>query len=165
MVERKYETYGYNKEGSYFQVYKQLEKKGRAVSLKTYRAILDDFAKYMCDVLVEEGVINLPERLGVLRIVGKKKIPKIKDGKVSNMLIDWNGTFKLWKEDDEARENKQFIYFFNEHTNGVFYSARWYNRTVPLKNKFYYRFKMVPTLRKKLYNAIMNGKKYIIVNG
>jgi hypothetical protein len=72
-----------------------------------------DFMRKYWDATAEGDIITFPRNLGAVQV---------KEGKTpygtEHMRIDWVSTKKFWKENPEAKQNKQFLYFDNLHTEG-----------------------------------------------
>ena len=156
LKENKKSYYGFNDAVSYYKKnYKNI------VDVKTYKEISIGFLKFLGDKLLDKGEILLPEKLGFIRIYGKKPKMRIKeDNKINGLAIDWKATKEFWAE--EGMDANQYVYFMNEHTNGVRYKTVWYNSSFVVKNKNNYKFILCRAMKKSLANTIRNGKEYII---
>lgn len=132
------------------------------VDVKKYIEIVSEFLKYIVCVLFEKGTVILPEKLGVLHIIGKKLKATTEDGKIKGLAPDWDKTKKLWAIDQQAKDNKQIVYHFNEETNGIRYRIVWAKTKVLVSNKTLYDLKFTRTNKRFLSALIKTGKEYLI---
>ena len=130
--------------------------------VNTYIAIINGFMKFFTAKLFDTGGVMLPERLGNLQIVGRKVKVKIEDGEIKGLAPDWANTKKLWKEDEEAKANKQLVYHFNEHTNYVRYRLFWSKARALVTNKTLYSLVLTRTNKRAVSKLIKAGKEYLI---
>lgn len=132
---------------------------------KTYLRVISEFMTFIMDRVFEGYEVHLPARLGVFSIVGKKIRPKINsEGEIDNLAPDWVATKKLWESNPEARENKQLVYHFNEHSEGIRYKLLWSKLNVNVKNKSAYTFKLSRANKRKINSLISEGKEYLVLN-
>lgn len=134
------------------------------VSLAVYLDIVSQFSKYMINLLVDNEYIRLPERVGVMYFGGKKTKPHInkENGNIEGLTPNWKETNKLWKKSPEAKEKKEIIFYFNEHTNGVRYKLFWSKKNVYIRNKDFYSFKLARANKKLFSKKINEGKEFIV---
>ena len=144
----------YNLRDSY-RVYKKISKK--PIDTIKYLKVVNLFMKFLISTLLETGEIVLPERLGRLEIGGKKIKVRVEEGKIKGLAPDWIKTKELWNSNLEAREKKEIIYHFNEHTNGVRYSVKWSKNRVLVENKTLYDFILTRTNKRNLSKLIKNN--------
>lgn len=113
------------------------------VEYKTFRAILNDYFKYLRDQLIEEGKeIKLPCRLGTLAIVKHK--PKEYTGK--SLRIDYAASKKYNK----------MIFHLNEETNGFKYRYYWNKQNMLTQNKTKYQLIMTRANKRRLAYILKN---------
>jgi hypothetical protein len=127
-----------------------------------YYPVLSLFMKYITDKLLKEGYIKIPCGLGTIRIVGRKLNIRFENNRILGAAPDWGETNRLWERDKEAKNKKQIVYFFNEHTNGIVYSFKWYRKGKYLPNKTIYDFRPSRNLKKRLQKEILNGREYTL---
>jgi hypothetical protein len=132
------------------------------INITQYVQIINQFMKFLINKLFEKGQVTLPEKLGTLQIIGKKVKVKIEDGQIKGLAPDWVKTKELWESDEEAKNNKQLVYHFNEQTNGIRYRFFWSKNRVLVSNKTLYNIKMTRTNKRTLSQLVKNGKEYII---
>jgi hypothetical protein len=149
----------YNSRDSYI-VYKNMS--DNPINITQYVQIINQFMKFLINKLFEKGQVTLPEKLGTLQIIGKKVKVKIEDGQIKGLAPDWVKTKELWESDEEAKNNKQLVYHFNEQTNGIRYRFFWSKNRVLVSNKTLYNIKMTRTNKRTLSQLVKNGKEYII---
>ena len=89
-----------------------------------------------------------------------KKIPiKIRfnpDGSLctKGLRADWKSTKDLWAIDPEAKENKQLVFHFNEHTDRYNLKFFYDKRTSHMKNQTAYQFKVMRKWSRLLNKAV-----------
>ena len=149
----------YNTRDSYV-VYKNMS--DNPINISEYVQIINQFMKFLILKLLSTGEIILPERLGRLSIFGKKVNVRIEDGEIKGLAPDWVKTKQLWDSDEEAKNNKQLVYHFNEETNGIRYKFAWSKNRVLVSNKTLYNLRMTRTNKRALSNLVKEGKEYLI---
>ena len=124
------------------------------LSESQYFAIVRQINLLLVQDLLEQKDIIFPYSMGRLEV--RKSIPKvyIEDGKVkSTYPIDWDGTLKLWYEDQESRENKTILKKKEREVFRIMYnkSKAFYT------NKNYFEFKVNRALKLALRDVIRQG--------
>lgn len=144
--------------------YQETEK--NPIDTKEFRRIVNGFHQFLADKIIAGETVRLPERLGEIKIVGRKVTPKIdpETGNVIGLAPDWGETRKLWEKCPQCEEEKQLVYHLNEHTNGIRYKVVWSKIGVFLHNRDFYAFTAVRSLKRTLKKAIDEGKEYFIGN-
>lgn len=144
-----------------YQLYK--EEVENPVKVDEYIAINEEFMEFIVNRLLDGHMIKLPEGLGTLEFVGKKIKPVLdENGNIKGLSPNWGATNKYWKENPQAKERKEVIYHFNEHTNGVRYKMYWSKKHVFIQNKDFYSFVLSRENKHKFNNAILNGSEFLI---
>lgn len=151
----------YNTRDSYV-VYKNMSV--NPINISEYVQIINQFMKFLILKLLSTGEIILPERLGRLSIFGKKVNVRIENGEIKGLAPDWVKTKQLWDSDEEAKNNKQLVYHFNEETNGIRYKFFWSKNRVLVSNKTLYNLRMTRSNKRELSRLVREGKEYLIVN-
>ena len=149
----------YNTRDSYV-VYKNMSV--NPINISQYVQIINHFMKFLSSKLLSTGEINIPERLGKLSIFGKKVNVRIEDGEIKGLAPDWVKTKQLWESDEEAKNNKQLVYHFNEETNGIRYKFFWSKNRVLVSNKTLYNLRMTRSNKRELSKLVREGKEYLI---
>ena len=149
----------YNTRDSYV-VYKNMSV--NPINISQYVQIINQFMKFLILKLLSTGEIILPERLGRLSIFGKKVNVRIEDGEIKGLAPDWVKTKQLWDSDEEAKNNKQLVYHFNEETNGIRYKFFWSKNRVLVSNKTLYNLRMTRSNKRELSRLVREGKEYLI---
>ena len=149
----------YNTRDSYV-VYKNMS--DNPINISEYVQIINQFMKFLILKLLSTGEIILPERLGRLSIFGKKVNVRIEDGEIKGLAPDWVKTKQLWDSDEEAKNNKQLVYHFNEETNGIRYKFAWSKNRVLVSNKTLYNLRMTRSNKRELSRLVKNNKEYLI---
>lgn len=124
------------------------------LSESQYFAIVRQTNLLLVQELLDQKDIIFPYSMGRLEV--RKSIPKvyIEDGKVkSTYPIDWDGTLKLWYEDQESRENKTILKKKEREVFRIMYnkSKAFYT------NKNYFEFKVNRALKLALRDVIRQG--------
>lgn len=124
------------------------------LSESQYFAIVRQTNLLLTQELLEQKDIVFPYSMGRLEV--RKSTPKvyIEDGKVkSTYPIDWDGTLKLWYEDQESRENKTILKKKEREVFRIMYnkSKAFYT------NKNYFEFKVNRALKLALRDVIRQG--------
>lgn len=124
------------------------------LSESQYFAIVRQTNLLLTQELLGQKDIVFPYSMGRLEV--RKSIPKvyIEDGKVkSTYPIDWDGTLKLWYEDQESRENKTILKKKEREIFRIMYnkSKAFYT------NKNYFEFKVNRALKLALRDVVRQG--------
>lgn len=124
------------------------------LSESQYFTIVRQTNLLLAQELLEQKDIVFPYSMGRLEV--RKSTPKvyIEDGKVkSTYPIDWDGTLKLWYEDQESRENKTILKKKEREVFRIMYnkSKAFYT------NKNYFEFKVNRALKLALRDVIRQG--------
>lgn len=139
------------------------KKEEEPLSRKDYLLICNKFNKFLADKILEGNSVVLPERLGILEIMGnEQKISIDENGNVRGTSPDWNKTLRLWEENPELKEKRVIIYYTNEETNKIVYKIRWKKERVYLHSKIYYNFVPRRWVKRELAKLIKSGKEYTI---
>lgn len=130
------------------------------VSRATYGKIIKEVHKEIARKILEEAVTyKMPAGLPTIRIKKyKRKIKFLENGSVDPkaLAINWQLTRKLWSDNPKAKEEKRFVYFVNDHTDG--YSAMFvvdkYRATLP--NLGPYKFKASRKNNRRIAEILLN---------
>lgn len=134
------------------------------VTKSTYVKIVNEFFKYMMNLIFQGVHIKLPYVTGSIMIKGTKVKPKLVDGEITGVAPDWVKTKALWERDPIAKLAKKVIYQFNEHTNGVRYKIAWVKFNCKLENKSFYSLIFSRTNKRDVHKMILTGKEYYVKN-
>jgi len=137
------------------------------VHISIYMKIATGFMKFLAKKIVAGFQVQLgnAHSLGVFAVVGKKVRVKIDEetGKVRGLMVNWKATNELWASNPELRR-KEYVYYTNDHTNGVKYNLVWWKTNMNIGNKHLYSFTFCKPLRKELSASINEGKEYLVYN-
>ena len=114
-----------------------------------YFAIIRKVNKYLAEEFCKKGEIVFPHKMGRLAVKLKPVRTWIDDtGKVvTTRLVDWDKTWDLWYENEEARKNKYLVYRQeNKNVASIVYDKH----AAVYKNKYYYDFRVCRELKTKL---------------
>lgn len=116
------------------------------VDLKTYKAIVTDYFKYIRDqIMLQCKEFKLPCRLGTLQII--KHQPK--EFTKKSLRWDWKATKELGKP----------IFLLNEHSDGWKFRFHWSKKGCLLTNKGKYQFIASRKNKRDLCVIIKNNEK------
>ena len=124
----------------YFKFYRRNREKGSkwAISEKNYYALLRQVNQILATELIEKGKLELPYKMGVVEY---RKLPynvhQNKSGRyVSNAKVNWDKTFELWYNDEQAYKDKILI---KHETDGIAKNLYIKNKA-DYPNKCFYTF-------------------------
>lgn len=136
-----------------------------SVDIKVYLEIASEFMKFIMKKVFDGFEVKLPARLGSFQIIGRKVKPKLnEEGEIANLAPDWVKTKALWESNPKAKLNKELVYCFNEHTNGVRYKFLWSKKNVNVINKGIYSIKFSRANKRKINELVKQGKEYMVIN-
>ena len=116
------------------------------IDMKTYKAIITDYLKYIRDQIMQEcKEFKLPCRLGTLSII--KHRPKEFSNR--SLRFDWKAT----------KETGKAVYLLNEHSNYFKYRFHWSKKYCLLTNKTRYQFVATRENKRNLAQIIFNKLK------
>lgn len=134
--------------------------------VKEYIYIVNGFFKFLIGKVLAGKIVRLPINMGTLRIVGTKVKPRLNDkGNIEGLAPSWGKTWELWNRKPEAKENKEVVFCFNEHSNGLRFRYIWSKKSVALKNKTVYALKMSRPNKRAVYKIAHEngGANFLIV--
>lgn len=113
------------------------------IDYNTYRAIINDYFKYLQKQLIEEGKrIKLPYRMGTLQIIKSK--PKHLDKR--SLRIDYQAT----------KQTGKLIFLLNEHSDFFKYRFLWSKVDMMVPNKSKYQLVATRANKRRLAGIIKN---------
>lgn len=134
------------------------------VGIKDYVLIINEFFKFVMELVLQGEEVRLPNGAGTVSIRGKKKKIRLdEEGKPINTAPNWQLTKKLWEKDPEAKAAGKKIYCLNEHTNGIRYTIHWCKVGVQYENQRIYALQFTKTNKRDTSSSIMAGKEYAVV--
>lgn len=147
----------------------------KPLKLNPYLNIIHAFIKFVMKKVCEGYIVNLGARLGYIGVRGKKAIPVINDaGEIKGVAPNWGKTKAFWLEKAKEmgisfeeylkqvpKEQRQLIYCFNEHSNGLIYSIHWYKKKAVIANKMFYNLKFSRDNKRTVSKLAFEGKEYI----
>lgn len=120
------------------------------------------FNKFLMKKVQEGHEVTFPQRLGFLRITGKKQKAKIDDnGNISGLSPNWRKTKELWDSCEECKEKKQLVYNTNEHSSGVRYRYTWSKNRSFVQNKLLYTLVMSRENKREVHRRVLEGQEYV----
>lgn len=107
-----------------------------------FKDIIDTAGTVIGDILLEDGEIKLPSRLGVINI--RKFHPKGKGAGFVQQL-----------DKHKSRQQKKAVYQFNDHTGGFIYRFFWNKKVCKgIADKNMWVFKAIRSLKRKLAQVL-----------
>lgn len=141
-------------------VYNRIIKMYPNITKKQVNLILTMYYDMCVDDLVEGNDIELPSRLGTLKL-NKRKCAVTFDeetGQIINTFpVNIAESIKLWKDKPELR-GKKFVRYTNEHSKNYTFGLSYGLRTALFTNKQVYSFMYSKGVKKKLKNSIYENK-------
>lgn len=147
-----------------YKYYKKTNK--NPVDKVTYLRIVGGFILYIMKKVFQGYEVDLSggDSLGKIALRGSKLTPFVNDeGQVRGLAINWKDTLALWKENPDAKENKEYIYHFNEHSNGITYCLQWYKHKASLGNKSYYSLIFSRRNKRTVPKLIKDENEFFVV--
>lgn len=130
---------------------------------EVYLKIAGGFMAFMMKKVFEGHDVKLGsgDTLGAIGVRGSRVQPRIdEEGNLKGLAPDWGTTNKLWRENEQARENRTIIFYTNDHTGGIRYNLVWYKGRMRWQNKLLYMLTFSKTNRRMLSEHILNGREY-----
>lgn len=150
---------------SFNTAYVEYKKQGK-LDLQTFISLNNAFAKFMMNLILEGEILQLPSKLGIFQVIGKKiKISVNDDGSINGATVNWGETNKLWETCEKCKNKNQLVYHFNEHSEGIRYRFVWSRNNMHMMNKNCYTFVPARRNKKLLYEKVIEGKEYQLVEG
>jgi hypothetical protein len=141
----------------------QIEKGLPVIDESVFRKILKYHNSEICKSIVENSdEFRMPYRLGYIRIRKYKTRLKLDaDGKLitSHLKPDWKATKELWRNNEEAKENKKIVYHTNKHTGSFYFKWFWDKRTCNIRNSSVYSILMSRANKRSIAQAVKNNEK------
>lgn len=130
--------------------------------MKVYVSIVNGYMKRLTKYLLDGYDVRLGAKMGVLGIRGRRLTATIgEDGKIKGLPIDWKATMEYWKKYPEKQAEKEYVFHFNEHSDGLTYKMVWFQAKSLFKNKFLYAFKFATGNKRALGRRIKAGQEYL----
>lgn len=120
-----------------------------------YFSIIRKINLHLVDELLLGHDVRLPKSMGTVEIRKYDRRVRVgKDGKIhTNLSIDWDGTLKLWYEDEEAFKNKTLVRIEENEIFKIYYNRE----SATYNNKSYYEFLFNKDLKIRLKQRIKEG--------
>lgn len=133
------------------------------VGIKDYVIIVNEFFKFIMQLVINGEEVKLPNGAGTIKIQGKqKKVVINEDGTIKGAAPNWNETKKLWLRNPQAKIDKKIIYCLNEHTNGIRYTIHWCKINVAYIHQQLYSLQFTKTNKRDVHKSIVDGKEYTV---
>lgn len=140
-----------------YKYYRKNKPKGKEyiLSESQYFSIIRQVNNILADEIAKGNEVKLPYRMGTIEVRKYEKSVKIdKDGKVvTNLPVDWDGTLKLWYEDEEAFKNRTLLRLDEQEIYKIVYNKVNAN----FNNRSFYEIVFNKDLRLKLKHNIKQG--------
>lgn len=118
------------------------------------RKVVSHIGKFAQEKILEGFELQLPLRLGSIKISCRQLDIKYNDGKI-NLPINWKATKEYFKEHGV----KKYIYHMNVHNDKIC-KVKWLPNGCNWKNKSYYVFKPCRQLKRNIAKKIINENTY-----
>lgn len=143
----------------YYKYYKQ--NYDNPVDSKRYHKVISELHIKLVDAIINNGFsFNLSPLTYNISIRKIKKVPTIKDGKLVNTIpVNYKETMQLWRENEEARENKILIRHVNHHTSKYVFRIKMLKSKANYANAKYYKFKPCRNFQRSLAERIFDEDK------
>lgn len=128
---------------------------GKPLSEHEFYSIVRKVNKLLADNLSNGESLKFPERMGLLELRKYEKTVGFVNGKLrTNRPVNWEKTWELWFNDEEARSKGLVVRYDDE-----FLFAMRYNKfNANYENKVFYQFALNSSVKKNLHNNIVSGK-------
>lgn len=132
------------------------------VPIKVYIYIINGFIKFLMSKVFAGKDVRLPVDMGVLGVRGTKVKPRIgDDGEIKGLAPNWPETKKLWDRNPKAKEAKELVYCFNEHSNGLRYRYIWSKKHSTFTNKTVYSLRMSRPNKRTINKMAHQGAEFL----
>ena len=120
-----------------------------------YFAIIRQINNILVKHIVKGDPVKLPYRMGTIELRKYKGSIKLDEhGKVvTNLPVDWDGTLKLWYEDEESYRNKTLLRINEKEI----YKIYWNKEDSNFNNRCFYEIKFNKELKAELKYNIRTG--------
>ena len=131
------------------------------VTEKQFRRIIKSINSALKEQLTNGNDVKLPEFMGTLAIRKRENKRLIgDDGRlIVTNPVDWKNTIQLWKEDEEAYNNKTLLRFENEDLFMICYRKT----RAKYINKVFIKFSPMRDVKRKLKKSIDNGLDSLMI--
>ena len=127
---------------------------GRPVKEHEFYTIIRQINQLLAKELIKGNGLKLPANMGVLELKKFERYAGIVNGKLKiKYPVDWNSTWKLWYEDEEAYRNKSVVRFEDKYH----YYIRYDKHQAKYENKVFYAFQPNSNIKKELKTSIKQG--------
>lgn len=131
----------------FYKPYMEFIGEQHPIDYPTFRAILEDYFKYIRDHIIENGnTFRMPYQLGKLNV--RKYKPK--NWKFPYITLDYKATREIGKP----------VFHINEHSDGYKYAFYWEKLTsLTLKHRYKYHLLMARANKRRLAQIIKNRER------
>lgn len=143
-----------------YDIYKHIRKNGwynieRPVTEKEFYAIIRGINNLLAEEVAKGNTVKFPWGMGKLELRKIKVGVSLLDGKLVNTYpINWDGTMRLWYEDEEARKNKTLLRWEGEYS----YHVKYNKFDATYENQCFYEFTLNRFIKRALGDNIKKGK-------
>jgi hypothetical protein len=138
------------------------EKVEEPLSVKDYLSLIELYNSFIVDLFIEGEKVSLPCRMGVMYIGGTIRKKSFDEEGRPLLPPDWVKTKALRERSEKARKERTIVRHTNDETGGVSYKLIWSKNRSPVKNKNFISFRLTRSNKRKISEAILSGKEYII---
>lgn len=130
----------------------------KTVGRNTFMKLVSGFNEFVMNKVIQGEHVFLPEKTGSLYVMGSPVEPRVEDGEIKGLAINWQAT----KEARAKDPNAKYIYYFNESTGGIRYRIKWSKKKMFIRNRDFYRFFLTRGNKKAISNFIRSGNSYVV---
>ena len=94
-----------------YKNYKQINGWFAPLNKIQYLKLMNGFSEHMMEEVIKGKAVAIPEKLGVVQVVGKKTKIKVTENGIEGLTPDWISTKKLWSTCEECKLKKQKVTF------------------------------------------------------
>jgi len=158
-----------------YLLYREITKEEKVcpVPRDMYGKIVNEFLQFLVDKMFDGHDICLPG-LGMIGIRTRKVVPRLDiHGNICGVAPSWAKTKILWTEKAAElgmtfneyvakvpKEQRELVYCFNEHSNGLKYGLMWYRKGIIIRNKTFYSLIFCRKAKRRLMRAAWDGVEY-----
>ncbi len=130
-------------------------KKIKYLSSSDYYKIIRGVNKLFGQIIIDGEIVRLPCRMGEIFAGKYDATPRFNlEGELKFYYpIDWENTFKLWYEDEEAYENRTFVRFQSRENYKIFLSKR----HASFQHQKYYKFNVNRLINQQIKYKLQEG--------
>lgn len=142
-----------------YDIYKLIRKNrwyniGRPLKEHEFYTIVRSINKMLAEEIALGHEVRFPEGMGRLELRKSTSGVSLIDGRLKNTYpINWDGTLRLWYEDEEERKKKTLLRL----EEPMVYRVKYLKHDATYENKIFYQFKLNRFIQRALKENIKKG--------